>query len=159
MHSNNMQKLNPIVREMETSDLPMVFALEEICHDFDGWPQNLFNDCLIAGYPSFVVEHDSYICGFIVSSIGADEMQILNIKVDPEFRHQGIASSLLAACVELAKVRDCYRITLEVRISNLPAQLLYEKFSFIKDGCRKDYYSAANATREDALLYSLQLKD
>jgi len=69
------------------------------------------------------------------------------------------ASRLLVECLNLAEKKECYKITLEVRLSNIAAQRLYEKFNFVKDGYRKDYYSAENATREDAILYSLHLKD
>lgn len=159
MHASNyLQDNEPIVRGMELGDILAVFLIEERCHDFDAWPEKLFEDCLLAGFPSFVIEKRGIICGFVMCSLGADEMQILNIKIDPDFRNKGLASKLLTCCLELAKDKRCYKVLLEVRVSNFTAQHLYESFTFIQDGCRKDYYSAAYGLREDALLYSLELR-
>ena len=44
---------------------------------------------------------------------------------------------------------NCDNISLEVRISNLPAQKLYESFGFMQVNVRKGYYSD---NQEDALL-------
>ena len=51
-------------------------------------------------------------------------------------------------------IDDCYEnkakyITLEVRVSNIPAINLYEKFGFKSLGVRKGYYQNNN---EDALI-------
>ncbi|MPN48284.1 hypothetical protein SDC9_195891 [bioreactor metagenome] len=40
-------------------------------------------------------------------------------------------------------------MTLEVRVSNIPAQRLYEKIGFVNRGIRRQYYSD---TKEDAMI-------
>jgi ribosomal-protein-alanine N-acetyltransferase len=56
--------------------------------------------------------------------------------------------------IELALSTGISRIWLEVRVSGSTARQLYEKFSFVESGRRKDYYTDP---REDAIVMSLRL--
>jgi ribosomal-protein-alanine N-acetyltransferase len=49
----------------------------------------------------------------------------------------------------VARERECSHLTLEVRVSNAPAQELYRRFGFRPAGIRKNYYIETN---EDALV-------
>lgn len=78
-----------------------------------------------------------------------DEMHITTLGTDPNHRRKYAAESIIAAFIAEA-IRDNVRgITLEVRISNVPAQRLYEKYGFQRQGVRKRYYQD---NYEDALL-------
>jgi ribosomal-protein-alanine N-acetyltransferase len=56
--------------------------------------------------------------------------------------------------VEQARSRNSSRVTLEVRVSNIAAQKLYESTGFVSQGLRKGYYSDDG---EDALIMALEL--
>ncbi len=83
-----------------------------------------------------------------------DEMEILNIAVDPQLRRQGLGYHLLHNTIKNAKQCHVERMVLEVRTSNIPARNLYEKLGFISVGLRKKYYAD---TGEDACVYALAL--
>ncbi len=83
-----------------------------------------------------------------------DEMEILNIAVDPLFQRQGHGTYILGKALEKAKEMQLQRVVLDVRISNTAAIKLYEKFSFVQVGTRKKYYTD---TMEDACIYTLAL--
>jgi len=78
-----------------------------------------------------------------------DELHINNLAVLPEVRRHGVASALLAHVLREGNRLGAARATLEVRISNEPARLLYERFGFVVAGVRQGYYS--NPV-EDALI-------
>jgi ribosomal-protein-alanine N-acetyltransferase len=78
-----------------------------------------------------------------------DELHINNLAVLPEFRREGIASALLTHVLQEGARLGARRATLEVRRSNDPARLLYERFGFSIAGVRHGYY--ANPV-EDALI-------
>lgn len=78
--------------------------------------------------------------GYIAARINADELHVNNIGVWPESRRQGVGGALLAAALEAAARRGAFEAVLEVRASNLPAQLMYERFGFRVVGVRKGYY-------------------
>lgn len=78
-----------------------------------------------------------------------DEAHITTIASRPQFRGRGYGELLLASHVEIALDINARWLTLEVRVSNEPAQALYRKYGFHGAGTRKRYYSDNN---EDALI-------
>ncbi len=71
----------------------------------------------------------------------ADEGDITNIAVLPEYRRRKIASRLIEAMIKEAKKRSLSLLTLEVRCSNTAAISLYENYGFKIIGKRKNYYT------------------
>ncbi len=94
-----------------------------------------------------------YILGFAGFWIMADEAHITNIAVREQHRRQGIGGLLLISVVELARSLNARIITLEVRISNIPAQDLYSKYGFEQVDLRKGYYTD---NKEDAAIMSTE---
>ena len=92
---------------------------------------------------------DGKIAGYAGMWQGCDEGHITNIAVHPEFRQGGIGSALLENLISHARSSGIGSMTLEVRKSNIPAQMLYRKFKFAEGGFRKAYYADNN---EDALI-------
>ncbi|MEN6438372.1 MAG: ribosomal protein S18-alanine N-acetyltransferase [Syntrophobacter sp.] len=95
-------------------------------------------------------EAAGYICYWCV----ADEIQILNIAVHPDFRRQGMAGALLAHAIERGREKKVMLVTLEVRRSNDAARRLYESFGFKVVGERPNYYGAPV---ESAILMELEI--
>jgi ribosomal-protein-alanine N-acetyltransferase len=85
-------------------------------------------------------------CGLMLT--GPDG-HVTTIAVDPEYHRHAIASRLLANMARQALARGARHLTLEVRVTNQPAQALYRKFGFHPAGVRKNYYVETN---EDALV-------
>jgi ribosomal-protein-alanine N-acetyltransferase len=79
----------------------------------------------------------------------AGEAHISTIAVRPKWRQRGIGELLLVAMLELAVELGGDLATLEVRVSNVVAQSLYQKYGFAKVGLRPRYYSDRG---EDALI-------
>lgn len=77
------------------------------------------------------------------------EGQITNIAVMPQHRRKGIADAFMQEFIKIAEEKEMIGITLEVRVSNIPAQKLYEKYGFAAEGMRKEYYPD---TKEDAII-------
>lgn len=97
---------------------------------------------LVAKYQGDVVGY----CGMMLL---LGEAHITNIAVDPDFHGRKIGSRLLLAQMTEAIARGCDAVSLEVRVTNKPAQAMYEKFGFHVTGLRKGYYIE---TKEDALV-------
>ena len=77
--------------------------------------------------------------GFIEYIIAADELQIIDIFIRPEYRRQGLAEKTLGEL--FAQNKHLTAVYLEVRASNTAAQNLYNKLGFEKIGIRKNYYN------------------
>jgi ribosomal-protein-alanine N-acetyltransferase len=95
------------------------------------------------------VPSEASILGYGGFWLMAGEAHISTIAVRPEWRRRGIGELLLVAMLELAVELGGDLATLEVRVSNVVAQSLYQKYGFAKVGLRPHYYSDRG---EDALI-------
>ena len=78
-----------------------------------------------------------------------DELHINNLAVASRFRRRGIATALLTYVLDEGVGLGARRASLEVRRSNEPARVLYERLGFVTAGVRRAYYTNPI---EDALI-------
>ncbi len=95
------------------------------------------------------------IVGYVGYRVVADEMEILNLAVDPGWRRRGLGSRMIHLAREEARAQGVRNVYLEVRPSNEPARKLYQRFGFRVEGVRRGYY---NHPAEDALVMVLRLE-
>ena len=142
-----------IIRPMRTEDIPQVVALDRMSFSLP-WTESAYRYELLENSMSqlWVAEQaaangESRLVGMIVIWLILDEAHVATLAVHPDFRRQGIAAHLLAAGLSAAVRSGAVQATLEVRASNQPAQLLYQRFGFDVVGLRRRYYRDNN---EDA---------
>lgn len=136
---------------MDTSHINSVYELSKTCFSVP-WSLESISYEIENPLAKYVIAQDlstKEVLGFAGVWIVAGEGDITNIAVNPSYRKQGIASQLLSNLIEICHENNCNDITLEVRISNIPAQNLYTKLGFVNEGIRKKYYSDNG---EDAII-------
>ncbi len=139
---------------MQLEDLDEVMDIEERCFP-NPWPRRIFEmETLSPRALNLVARINGVLGGYIISWFIYDEIHILNIAVDPEFRNMGVGKTLMRTCLDHFIERGAKHAILEVRTSNTPAQKMYEKFGFSRIGVRKHYYSDNG---EDAIIMMLTL--
>ena len=140
---------------MTTADIESVIAIERASFQFP-WSTRFFLDELqVDCARSILAEIEKRIVGYVLFWFLPEEVDIHNIAVHPDFRRQGIGRLLLEQVIAAARSHERLRVTLDVRLSNTPAQNLYRSFGFVTRGLRKCYYSD---NREDALVMALELR-
>ena len=82
-----------------------------------------------------------------------DEAHITTIAVLPQWRRHGIGGRLMLELMRVARDLGARLMTLEVRLSNVPARALYRQFGFRPVGIRPRYYSDNG---EDALIMTTE---
>ncbi|TVP87361.1 MAG: ribosomal-protein-alanine N-acetyltransferase [Alkalicoccus sp.] len=102
----------------------------------------------------FIAESGGKIIGYCGLWVIVGDAHITNIAVHPEARRMGVGEGLMEAAVKMARMLGADTLSLEVRVSNEPAQTLYRKFGFENGGIRKRYYTDNN---EDALVMWVKL--
>ena len=95
------------------------------------------------------LNEDDDLVGYLVLSRYVDAWHVMNLAVDPEWRRRGVGSALLERLLTETRGDTERGYTLEVRVSNLEAIRLYERFGFHPRGVRRGYYTD---NREDALV-------
>jgi ribosomal protein S18 acetylase RimI-like enzyme len=121
-------------------DLYGILRLEHICFGEDAWP--LLDVVGLLTWPGEVrlkAVVGKRLVGFIAGE--TDERtqisQIATIGVDPEFRRRGIGEALLEAC---ERALPGQKLQLTVRVDNLAAIRLYEKFGYHAYARLENYY-------------------
>lgn len=136
--------------------LPAVMDIEARAYPWP-WTEGMFRDSLNSGYLCHVLADAGQLLGYTVIYVAVGECHILNICVEPDKHGLGLGRMLLRHALECAVDLGAEQSFLEVRPSNVSAIRLYESMGYVQVGRRKDYYPAGD-TREDALVYLLDLQ-
>lgn len=121
------------------------------------WTRGNFVDSLNSGYQAQMLSANGVVIGYFVAMMGVDEVHLLNITVAPAWQGQGWGRVLLDALALWARGQGAQWLWLEVRVTNIRAQRIYEHHGYRRVGERKGYYPAARGRREDAIVMSLKL--
>ena len=150
-------ELNVIVAPMELADVASVEAIERASFSAP-WPPNAYRTELqtnrLAHY--LVIRVGPQIVGYAGLWLMVDEAHVTTFAIHPDWRRQQLGERLLIALLDIALDRRAAEATLEVRLSNLAARRLYEKFGFRPVGIRPRYYTDNN---EDALIMTTERLD
>ena len=140
----------------QPGQLDALMAVEQRAYSHP-WSRGNFTDSLASGYQIELLLGGEQVIGYFVAMPGVEEAHLLNITVAPELQQQGWSVVLLDALALWARGRGAQWLWLEVRVSNLRARQVYEKYGFQRVGERKRYYPSASAEREDAIVMSYAL--
>jgi ribosomal-protein-alanine N-acetyltransferase len=137
------------IRPLGYADLPQVIAIERRAFTT---PWSLAMFVLELSKPSglclaAIDAEAGRLVGYLILSRYDTVWHLMNIAVEPARRREGIAWMLLEQMIDRAGPEQQY--TLEVRTSNAPAIVLYERFGFRSAGTRPRYY---RDTGEDAVI-------
>jgi ribosomal-protein-alanine N-acetyltransferase len=147
------------VEPMRPADLAQVLAIER--ESFQGpWSKASFEVELGKSYGGLRVarikggDHIGPVLGYICFWLVADELQITNLAVHPEYRRRSIGWQLLLYAFQLGRAAGARLAVLEVGRFNRAARALYEKLGFVAVHNRPCYYPESG---EDALVMELNL--
>lgn len=145
------EKFSIKILPMQPKDLDDVLRVEEGAYGDHHWSKESFYNELnndLARYFCAFDEHQQLI-GYCGCWQIMDEAHITNIAVSIEHRRKQVGEALLTTIIDACYEEKIKYITLEVRVSNIAAIKLYEKYAFKSLGERKGYYQNNN---EDALI-------
>lgn len=142
------------IRPMTVADLASVQQIERASFTTPWPPQAYRQELETNRLAQYLV---ALLGGEIVAYGGVwlmvDEAHVTTFAVHPGYRRRRIGERLLLALLDLSVDRHAREATLEVRLSNLAARRLYEKYGFRPVGIRPRYYSD---DQEDALIMTTE---
>ena len=139
------------ISQMTKDDIEDIIAIEAEAYGEHHWSKSSFYEELNNNLAKYYIAKTEE--GQTVAYAGTwhiiDEGHITTIAVKKEYMRKHIGEAIITKILE-----DCYKekikyLTLEVRVSNIPAINLYTKYGFNSLGTRKGYYQDNN---EDALI-------
>ncbi len=141
------------IRWMIRRDMSAVLDIESHSFEFP-WSEDEFiralrqRNCI-----GMVAELNEIVVGFMIYELHKNRLHILNFAVNQDYRRDGVGRSMVEKLVSKLSYQRRSRILLEVRETNLPAQLFFKNVGFQAVSVLRDFYED---TTEDA--YVMQLR-
>lgn len=149
MSPQQRQQARIHIRWMIRRDMPEVLDIEGESFEFS-WSEEDFIRCLRQrNCIGMVAEHGERVVGFMIYELHRTRLHVLNFAVASEFRRRGVATQMMQKLVGKLSSGRRTRILLEVRETNLAAQLFFRNQSFRAVSVLRDFYED---TTEDAYL-------
>lgn len=134
-----------------------VIEIENESFEFP-WSEQDFIGCLrYVNCIGMVAEHSECVFGYMICELQECSVRLLTLAVDPDQRRRGVGSRMIKHLVGKLSLKCRSRITLEVRETNLAAQLFFRSCGFVVPSVfvLRDFY---DETGEDAYLMEYQYK-
>ncbi len=149
MTSQGKHEICVHIRWMIRRDMAEVLEIETKSFEFP-WSEQDFIRCLRQrNCIGMVAEYDERVVGFMVYELHKDQLHILNFAVHPDFNRRCVGKQMVQKLISKLSHQRRNRIILEVRETNLSAQLFFRNMGFRAITVLRDYY---DDTVEDAYL-------
>ena len=144
------------IRWMIRRDMPEVLQTEQESFEYS-WTEEDFLRCLRQrNCIGMVAEQGEKVVGFMIYELHKNKLHILNFAVHPGCRRLGVGAQMVAKLISKLSSHRRTRITLEVRETNLAAQLFFSKQGFRAVRVLRGYYEDSG---EDAFVMQYQFAD
>ena len=144
------------IRWMIRRDMPEVLQTEQESFEYS-WTEEDFLRCLRQrNCIGMVAEQGEKVVGFMIYELHKNKLHILNFAVHPGCRRYGVGAQMVAKLISKLSSHRRTRITLEVRETNLSAQLFFRQQGFKATRVMRAFYEDSG---EDAYLLQYRLAD
>jgi ribosomal-protein-alanine N-acetyltransferase len=149
------QKITDVrIRWMIRRNMPEVLDIERESFEY-AWTEEEFLCCLRHdNCIGMVSESLDKISGFMIYELLKGELHVLNFCVAPWMRRQNVGRQMVEKLVAKLSQQRRQVISLEVRESNLDAQLFFRSVGFMATGVNRAFY---DDTDEDAFRFEYWL--
>ena len=152
----NQEKIRVHIRWMIRRDMQEVLEIEKRSFEFP-WGEEDFIRCLRQrNCIGMVAEYDEKVVGFMIYELPKNQLHVLNFAVCPDNRRLGVGESMVKKMVSKLSQQRRNRILLEVRETNIQAQVFLKKMGFRAMSVLRDYY---DDTTDDAYVMQYRYKD
>ena len=137
------------IRWMIRRDMPTVLDIEKQSFEFP-WSEEEFIRCLRQrNCIGMVAERDTSVVGFMIYELHKNRLHLLNFAVASGLRRTGVGSAMIEKLASKLSVERRNRIMLEVRETNLDAQIFFRQRGFRAISVLRSFYEDSP---EDAYL-------
>lgn len=156
MSSDQQQQVRIHIRWMIRRDMPEVLYAEQSSFEFP-WSEEDFIRCLRQrNCIGMVAECEERVVGFMIYELHKNRLHVLNFAVSPNWRRRGVGQQMIDKLVNKLSHQRRNRILLEVRETNLTAQLFFKSSGFRAVSVLRDFY---DDTTEDAYLMEYRYRE
>ncbi len=151
MSPEQQEQLRVHIRWMIRRDMAEVLQIENEGFEF-AWSEDDFIRCLRQrNCIGMVAEHAENVVGFMIYELHKTRLHILNFAVASSVRHRSVGTQMIEKLIGKLSSQRRTEISLEVRETNLPAQIFFRESGFRATNVLRDFY---DDSPEDA--YAMQ---
>ena len=156
MDSEDGFEVNVHIRWMIRRDMPEVLQIERTSFEYP-WSEEDFIRCLRQrNCIGMVAEYDERVVGFMIYELHKNQLHVLNFAVRPDTRRRCVGKQMFQKLVGKLSQQRRNRIVLEVRETNLAAQMFFRSGGFKAVSVLRDYYDDAS---EDAYVMHFRYQE
>jgi ribosomal-protein-alanine N-acetyltransferase len=149
MHAEQKQEIRVHIRWMIRRDMAEVLQIERESFEYP-WVDEDFIRCLRQrNCIGMVAEHEGRVVGFMIYELHRTRIHVLNFAVSRVCHRLGVGSQMIAKLIAKLSAQRRSRIVLEVRETNVDAQLFFRENGFRAVSILHSFY---DDTPEDAYL-------
>lgn len=157
LHTDNQfrqQDINVQIRWLIRRDMLEVLEIERANFEF-AWSEEEFLCCLRQrNCIGMVAEYNHHVVGFMIYELHKARIQILNFAVKPLAQRMKMGTHMVQRVIDKLSQQRRKEIILEVRETNLPAQLFFKSQGFRAVNVLRNHFQD---TTEDAYLMQYRL--
>jgi ribosomal-protein-alanine N-acetyltransferase len=154
VHRTEKEQVRVHIRWMIRRDMPEVLQTEQESFEY-AWTEEDFLRCLRQrNCIGMVAEQGERVVGFMIYELHKAKLHILNFAVHPHYRRHGVGGQMVSKLISKLSSHRRTRITLEVRETNLSAQLFFRAQRFKAIKVMRGFYEDSG---EDAFLMQYRL--
>ena len=156
MHAEQKQEIRVHIRWMIRRDMAEVLQIERESFEFP-WIDEDFIRCLRQrNCIGMVAEHEGRVVGFMIYELHRTRIHVLNFAVSRVCHRLGVGSQMIAKLIAKLSAQRRSRIVLEVRETNVDAQLFFRENGFRAVSILHSFY---DDTPEDAYLMQYRYRN
>lgn len=139
------------IRWMIRRDMPSILNIEEKSFEFP-WSEETFihylrqRNCI-----GMVAQMKEEVVGYMIYELHSQRLQLLNFASSPSTRNIGVGSAMVDKLISKLSFDRRNRIVVEVRETNLKAQMFFKSRGFRAIGILRDHY--LDNVEEDAYIF------
>jgi ribosomal-protein-alanine N-acetyltransferase len=143
--------IEPHVRWMIRRDMPSVLEVENNSFDHPWTEQEFIRNQQRRECIGMVAERCEHVVGYMMYELHRQRLHLLSFAVHPDHRRLGIGRAMMERMIAKLSYQRRNRIVVEVRETNLAAQLFFRELGFRAVDILRDYYTS-DTGKEDAYL-------
>jgi [ribosomal protein S18]-alanine N-acetyltransferase len=143
------------IRWLIRRDLPEVVDIEKQCFEYP-WSKEDFLNCLRQrNCIGMVAEYEDRVIGFMVYELSKKSIHISDFAVACKYQLKGIGRQMVDKLKAKLSLQRRNKLLLEIRESNVDAQLFFKHVGFKATNILRDFYEETN---EDAYLFQYRYR-
>ncbi len=154
--SHNNQEIKVEITWFCDKHIPEAFNIERESFEFPWTKEDFFYCRRQRNCTGMIALYNHCIVGYMIYELHKSKLHFLNFAVNPEFRRRGVGKQMVEKLVNKLSDQRRNEIVIEVRESNLGAQLFFKKMGFKAVLVLRNHY---DNTDEDAYVMRFTLEE